>query len=416
MFDLDKWQEIYITIKKHKLRTFLTALGVFWGIFMLVLLMGAGKGLENGVMSLFGKHAKNSLYVWSNRTTKPYNGLPPGRFPRFTNDDIRAIEMSFADKIAYMSPRLHINSGEVSQGENHGAFNIRGDTPDLLYIDAIEVDKGRFLNAFDMTERRKVAVIGKRVEEVLFPNGAEAIGARIKTNGIEYLVVGVFKSNRRGGNAAEDEKEIYIPLSTAQQVSNRPNRIAWFVCAMYPNIRVSEVEGNLKALLKKRHQIAPDDPQGIGSDNVEEEFREVIGLFTGIKFIVWFVGIGSLIAGIIGVGNIMLIVVKERTKEIGIRKAMGATPASIISMVLLESVFITTIAGYLGLAFSTGLVVLMNLAIGVGGGVEFYTNPEVDIEVGLAALLILIISGALIGLIPAMHAANINPVEALKDE
>ena len=416
MFDLDKWQEIYITIKKHKLRTFLTALGVFWGIFMLVLLMGAGKGLENGVMSLFGKHAKNSLYVWSNRTTKPYNGLPPGRFPRFTNDDIRAIEMSFADKIAYMSPRLHINSGEVSQGENHGAFNIRGDTPDLLYIDAIEVDKGRFLNAFDMTERRKVAVIGKRVEEVLFPNGAEAIGARIKTNGIEYLVVGVFKSNRRGGNAAEDEKEIYIPLSTAQQVSNRPNRIAWFVCAMYPNIRVSEVEGNLKALLKKRHQIAPDDPQGIGSDNVEEEFREVIGLFTGIKFIVWFVGIGSLIAGIIGVGNIMLIVVKERTKEIGIRKAMGATPASIISMVLLESVFITTIAGYLGLAFSTGLVVLMNLAVGDGGGVEFYTNPEVDIEVGLAALLILIISGALIGLIPAMHAANINPVEALKDE
>ena len=416
MFDYDKWQEILNTIMKHKLRTFLTALGVFWGIFMLVLLMGAGKGLENGVTGLFGGHAKNSLYVWTNRTSKAYNGLPPGRFNRFTNEDVRALQTNFGDKIAYMSNRLHITSGEVINGERKGAFEVRGDTPDLLNIDAIELSEGRFLNQFDMEERRKVVVIGKRVAEVLFKKDETKIGESIEINGTDYMVVGIFESNRRGSQAANDEKEIVMPLTTAQRVSNRPNRIHWFVCAMHPNVRVSEVENDIKALLKQRHNIAPDDPQGIGSENVEEEFREVQSLFNGIKFIVWFVGIGSLIAGIIGVGNIMLIVVKERTKEIGIRKAMGATPRSIISMILLESVFITTIAGYAGLAFSTGIVALMNLAVGDGGDIEFYTNPEVDFRVGIAALIILVISGALIGLIPAMHAARINPVEALKDE
>ncbi|HHH49744.1 MAG TPA: ABC transporter permease, partial [Saprospiraceae bacterium] len=206
-----------------------------------------------------------------------------------------------------------------------------------------------------------------------------------------------------------------IPLTTAQQINNTPNRIHWFVCAMYPNISASKMEADIKNLLKERHHISPKDQQGIGSENVEKEFREIQNLFIGIKFIVWFVGIGSLFAGIIGVGNIMLIVVKERTKEIGIRKAMGATPGSIISMVLLESVFITTIAGYIGLAFSTGLIVLMNMAVGEDGP-AFYANPEVDLKVGVIALFILIISGALIGLIPATHAANINPVDALKDE
>ena len=416
MFDLDKWQEIYNTVRKHKLRTFLTGLGVFWGIFMLVFLMGAGKGLENGVMGLFGGHAKNSMYVWTQRTAKAYKGLPPGRFVQLTREDTDAIVSNYGDKIAYMAPRMRMPSGEVIHGKNKAAFDVRGDCPDLLHIDAIELQEGRFLNEFDMDERRKVAIIGKRVKNVLFEGEEEkTIGGFVKIQGVEYKVVGVFKSDRRGGDAEDDENTIFLPLTTVQQVRNRPNEMDYFVCAMHPNVKVSSVEEDVKKLLRSRHKIAPDDQMGIRSDNVEEEFREVMGLFNGIAFIVWLVGIGSLIAGVIGVGNIMLIVVKERTKESGVRKAIGATPRSIISMILMESVVITSVAGYLGLIASTAVISLMNMAIG-NNGPEFYNNPEVDLRVGLIAVLILIISGALTGLVPAMQAANINPVHALKDE
>jgi len=414
MFDFDKWQEILNTIRKHKMRTFLTALGVFWGIFMLVFLMGAGKGLENGVMGIFGGHAKNSFYMGTSFTTKPYKGLPPGRNPRLTMEDAEAIMSRFGDRIAHFAPRLWMPSGETTRGTKNGAFDIRGDAPDLLYIDALEMKEGRFLNKIDLDQRRKVAVIGERVKNQLFEKDEEAIGDYINFRGTDWLVIGVIKSDRRGDEAQEDEETIFIPLTTAQQVTNRPGRIGWFSAAMYPDVRVADVENGVKKLLKERHSIHPEDRQGVWSDNVEEEFREIMGLFFGIKFLVWFVGIGSLLAGVIGVGNIMLIVVKERTKEIGIRKAMGATPGSIISMILLESIFITTIAGYLGLLVSTGLVQLM--ALGVGEGAGYFGTPEVDLGVGFTALIILIISGALTGLIPAMQAANVNPVVALKDE
>ena len=414
MIDLDKWNEIFNTIKMHKLRTFLTALGVFWGIFMLVFLMGAGQGLENGVMKLMGGHAKNSMYVWTQKTSKPYKGLPPGRFIRLTWSDALAVKNQFPDEIQYMAPRLWMRGEELIRGDKKGAFQLRGDGPDLIHIDAIVVDEGRFLNQMDMEQKRKVAVIGRRVKEVLYEEDEEAIGTYVKMDGVEYKVVGVFKSDRRGENAAEDEQEVMIPLTTAQQISNRPDRIGMFVCAMYPNVTVSSVEPRIVNMLKERHNVAPEDRQGVRSNNVEQEFNEITGLFMGIKFIVWFVGIGSLFAGVIGVGNIMLIVVKERTKEIGVRKAMGATPRSIISMILMESIFITTIAGYLGLAASTFLIALMNMA--VGEGTQYYHNPEVNLPVGIIAIIILVISGTLIGLIPAIQAANINPVHALKDE
>ena len=414
MFDRDKWQEIFDTIRKHKLRTILTALGVFWGIFMLVFLMGSGKGLENGVFGSFGDRAKNCLYVWTQRTSKPYMGLQPGRNPRLTYDDIRAIESNFGDKIEYMAPRMWVTSGEIVRNNNSGAFDVRGETPDLFKLEPLDVSRGRFINQFDLDQRRKVIVIGKRVEEVLFDEDEDAIGQYLNINGAEYLIIGIFDSNAKGGGDDDDVQSIFMPLTTAQQVTNRPNRIGWFVCSMYEHIRVSEVQEPLLALLRERHKVHPEDEQGIRSFNLEEEYRQIQGLFTGIAIIIWVVGIGSLIAGIIGVGNIMLIVVKERTKEIGIRKAMGATPASIVSLVLLESVFITTAAGYLGLLVSTGLILLISQAVGEGS--EFFANPEVDVVVGLGALMILIIAGALTGLMPALHAARINPVLALKDE
>jgi len=413
MFDLDKWQEIFNTISKHKLRTFLTALGVFWGIFMLVFLMGAGKGLENGVLGMFGNHAINSMYVWSQRTTLPYKGLPPGRRANFTMDDVYAIEDNFKGEIEYIAPRLFVPAGEIINGDNKGAFDVRGERPEFKFIEPMVISEGRFINQLDIRDFRKVIVIGKRVKDILFKE-EEAIGQRLKINGSDFLVVGTFKSNRNGEQASDDEKMIYMPLSTAQRISNRPNDINWFVCTVNKKYSVSDLEDRVKSLLRNRHKIHPDDPQGIRSNNVEEEFKQFEGLFFGIRLIVWIVGIGSLLAGIIGVGNIMLIVVKERTKEIGIRKAMGATPGSIVSMILLESVFITTIAGYFGLLTSTGIVFLMQLATGEGS--QFFANPEINMNVGIGAVLILIIAGALTGLLPALHAASINPVEALKNE
>ena len=414
MFEFDKWQEIFDSIRKHKLRTTLTALGVWWGIFMLVFLMGAGSGLENGVMGMFGTHAKNALYVWTQRTTMPYEGLPPGRFNQLTYADIEAIENELGDVIEHIAPRLFVPSGEIVNGDNRGAFDVRGERPDLFKIEAMVIERGRFINKIDMAQKRKVVVIGHRVQEVLFGEDADAIGEYIKINGVDYLIVGIFKSSRRGERSSEDEELIFMPLTTAQQVTNRPRDINWFVCTIDPKFRVSEVEEKVKGLLRTRHKIHPKDPQGVRSDNIEEEFRNITGLFFGIRLLVWIVGIGSLIAGIVGVGNIMLIVVKERTKEIGIRKAMGATPNSIIGMILMESIFITTFAGYLGLLSGTFLVFAMQMAVGEGG--QFFANPQVRPEVGLGALFILVIAGALTGLIPALQAANIQPVEALRDE
>ena len=414
MFDRDKWQEIFNTIRKHKLRTFLTALGVFWGIFMLVFLMGSAAGLENGVMGSFGDRATNTLYVWTQRTSMPYAGLQPGRYNPLTEEDIEAIDQHFGDKIEYIAPRIWHTSGEIVRNNNSGAFDVRGETPDLIHLEPIDVDRGRFINEFDIAERRKVIVIGKRVAEVLFDQDEDPIGDYLTINGVEYLIVGIFKSNALGSEDDDDVQSIFMPLTTAQQVGNMSGRVGWFVCSMYENVSASDVEGSLLGMLKERHRVHPDDPMGVRAFNLEKEYRNVMGLFTGISLITWVVGIGSLLAGIIGVGNIMLIVVKERTKEIGIRKALGATPGSIISLILVESVFITTIAGYLGLLTSTGIIFAMNQAVGTGG--EFFANPEVDVTVGLGALVILVIAGALTGLMPALQASRVNPVIALKDE
>ncbi|MFT5765949.1 MAG: putative ABC transport system permease protein [Saprospiraceae bacterium] len=413
MFDYDKWQEIFGTIRKNKLRTFLTALGVFWGVFMLVFLMGMGKGLENGVTGQFSMKIKNSLFVWTQRTTIPYKGMPPGRYNQLTTDDVIAIRNEIKE-VNYIAPRVFVPSGEITHGNNSAAFDIRGELEDVYHIMSMEMAEGRFLNELDEQNRRKIAVIGERIKEVLFEPEEEAIGNFIKIRGTQYKVVGVFKSLAKGEDASEEEQTIYIPLSTAQQITNRHNEINWFVCTVKDEYDAAVIDIKVKDLLKKRHRIHPDDPQGVRSNNVAEEFGEVMGLFTGISIIVWIVGIGSLMAGVIGVGNIMLIIVKERTKEIGIRKALGATPFSIISMILMESVFITTLAGYFGLLLGMGIIVSINVLIGEGG--DFFANPEIDISVGIGALIILVISGAITGLIPAMQAANVNPVEALKDE
>jgi len=415
LFDRDKWQEILDTIRKHKLRTALTALGVFWGVFMLVFVLGMGKGLENGAFRGFGARAKNVMYVWTWRTSLPYKGFQPGRVPRLTFDDILAIKQHIP-QVQFVAPRLTLNSTPVVFGEISDNYDLRGELEDMIRIEALQVHHGRYINARDVAEARKVAVLGQRTAEVFFGN-ANPVGASIKIRGVEFLVVGTFGPLQVKPWTESDLEAIVIPLTAMHRTFATGERVDYFVCSAAPRVLVSEIEPLVKGLLKKRHHVAPDDPQGVGGFNLEEEYNTIVTLFDGIEAFLWFVGIGTLLAGIVGVSNIMLIVVKERTKEIGIRKAMGATPQSIISLVLLESVVITAVSGYLGLVAGTLLVGGLSAAMeATGAEAEFFYNPQVNAYVGIGAILLLILAGTIAGLIPASIAARVNPVVALRDE
>lgn len=416
MIDIDKWTEIYNTVKKHKLRTALTAFGVFWGIFMLVVLLGAGKGLENGITSEFNV-AKNAVFLWSSKTSVPYMGLKAGRYIQLTNEDVEAIKANVPE-VGVLAPNNQLwGDFTVNYKTRSSTFTINGDTPELLQVKPMKVVTGRFLNETDLGERRKVAVVGPRVLEVLFPDKADPIGAYISIKGSYFQVVGTFEPVGKGENIVEDSKVIYIPQSTLQQTFNQANLVGYLAMVPKPGIPAAVIEEKVKALLMKRHQVAPTDLKAFGSSNVEEEFRDVQGLFTGIAGFSWLVSIGTILAGIIGVGNIMLIVVKERTKEIGIRKALGATPWSIVSLIIQESIVITGFAGYLGLLGGTGLIALLEYLMRkfeVQAG--YFGIPEINLGIALSAVVLMVFTGALAGLIPAAKAARVNPVVALKDE
>lgn len=413
--DRDTWQEILATIRKHKLRTALTALGVFWGIFMLVFVLGMGKGLENGVFRDFGDQAKNVMYVWTTPTSLPYRGFQPGRRIQLRYDDITAIRAKVSE-VEYVAPRVNMGQQVVSYQDQDGTYSIRGENQDMIRVEALQLHEGRYINERDVAESRKVAVIGTRVREVLF--GKEhCIGRYVRVRGVEFQVVGVFGPMQVKPWTEEDMEAVVLPLTAVHRTFGTGPRIDYFICSAAPDVRVSEMEPVVRGLLKERHKIAPDDPRGIGGFNLEEEYLSVVMLFGGIRVFLWFVGIGTLLAGIVGVSNIMLIVVKERTKEIGVRKALGATPASIIRMILTESIFITSLSGYLGLIAGTLVIGLINYVM-VANNLEpdnFY-NPQVNIKVGLGAMILLVVAGAAAGLIPAIQASNVNPVVALKDE
>lgn len=414
MFDIDKWQEIFYTISQNKLRTGLTALGVFWGIFMLTLLLGSGKGMENGVLQMFGDQAKNALYLWPQRTTIAFKGFKPGRRVRYDMGDVQAIVENIP-QVDVVSPRVNMGSPTFVKGTESGAYDVRGETQYLMDIEPLNIVEGRFINQADLDDNRKVIVIGEQIKSVFFEEGEDAIGEYIEVGGVQYLIAGVFKSKRKGEDSAEDERSAFVPVTAVQQIRNMGNKIDWFVCTVKGS--VERYEKDIMNLLKQRHNIHPDDEQALGHFNLEEEYSQFTGMFAAINLFVWFVGIFTLIAGIVGVGNVMLIVVKERTREIGIRKSMGATPGSIISMILMESVFITAISGYLGLA--VGVALLWGISFGMeAAGVEsmFFSSPEVDMTTAFASLAVLVVAGTVAGLFPAIQASRVNPVEALKDE
>jgi putative ABC transport system permease protein len=382
---------------------------------MLVVLLGAGNGFENGVINGFNI-AKNTVFVWSQRTSIPYKGLKPGRSIQFTNDDMVAIRQSISE-VAVLAPRNHMRgSFTVKRNTKNASFTVFGEYPDYTGVKPIEMIDGRFLNNLDIKDRRKTAVIGTRVQKVLF--GEEnPIGEYISIKGVYFRIVGIFKGKGGTEDNQEDAQTIFIPSTTLQQAYNQYNKVDFFAMVPQDGIPAAVIEKKVKELLASRHGIHPDDVRALGSANVEEEFKRVQGLFIGIKGFSWVVSIGTIIAGIIGVGNIMLIVVKERTKEIGIRKALGATPWSIISLIIQESIVITGVAGYIGLVTGTGLIALLNYLLKeYKAEGPFFANPEVNLTIAVTALLLLVICGAIAGLIPATKAARIDPVVALRDE
>jgi putative ABC transport system permease protein len=410
----ENWQEITETIRRHKLRTFLTGLGIWWGVFMLVMLMGSGAGLKNGVFGQLGDRAMNAIYIWGQRTSLPYAGFQPGRIVNLTTDDVRAIRTGFATEIEYLAPRLFVGSESFSVGQLQADYQVRGEFPDILDIEPMKIVEGRFINDNDLTNRRKVVVIGREVAKALFLD-EEVIGKYLEIRSSKYQIVGLLESGASGNQRQEDEESIIIPLTTAQQILSRPNEVDYMVTTVNAGISSTELEERLKLLLKNRHDVDPEDVEGVGSFNLEEEFKKIEGLFTGIEVLIWIVGIGSLIAGVVGVGNIMLISVKERTQEIGLRKALGATSRSIATNFIIETILITLVAGYLGLVSSVGVIYLMKVAV-EGSESDFFATPEVKLYVGLGAIFILVFCSVIVGLFPAMTAARMNPVEALRDE
>ncbi len=416
MFDTDRWYEIYSTLRKNPLRTILTAFGVFWGIFILVIMLGSGNGLQNGVNQDFSGIKTNSFFVWAQRTSKPYMGMQPGRTFNYNNDDAKALLT--IPELSVVAPRNQLggyrNVNTVVRGIKNGAFDIMGDYPQYNLIEPRKITNGRFINQLDIKEKRKVCIIGERVRKILFDEGEEPVNDYIVINGIYFKVIGVFKASGHGDEGEQEANTIHVPFTTFQHAFNYGNVVGFFAITSKDNIPASEAEDKVIALLKQRHKIAPEDQLAIGHWNMEKEFSKIQGLFSGISMLVWIVGIGTLLAGVIGVSNIMLIVVKERTKEIGIRRAVGAPPVSIVTQIILESVLLTSVAGYFGLVLGVGLLEAVSSAIGTSGGM--FRNPEVDINVALKALGILIFSGALAGLMPARKALQINTAEALRSE
>lgn len=417
ILDRDNWQEIYATIKKNKLRTALTMLGVGWGIFMLVIMLGCGNGLSNGVLRSFSGFAKNSMFIWSQSTTKPYKGLKAGRNFMYNNADIASLnQLAEIDKVC---PRLILRgfreTNSVVRGMKAGSFEVLGDVPELFGVIKFGLTAGRFLNQKDVDDKRKVCVIGSRAREVLFTKSENPIGQYVRISGVYFMVVGVTKPMLSGGEGQEQAQVINIPFTTFQKAYNANDKVHVFCIKIKDEVPAMVAQQKVVEALKKNHKIAPEDKVAVGSWNSGAEFEKLNGLFTGIELLIWIVGIGTLLAGVIGISNIMLIVVKERTKEIGVKRALGATPANVVAQIMLEAVFLTTVAGYTGLVAGIYLLEGLNVLLGDDQG-SMFTNPTVNISIALRALSVIILGGLVAGFIPARHAVSVHPVEALRTE
>jgi putative ABC transport system permease protein len=419
MFNRDRWKEILEVLTSNWFRTVLTAFGVFWGIFILIVLLAAGKGLENGINADFGDIATNTMFMWTRRTTKPYEGLPKDRSFEFQREDVRSIRDNVPN-LRFVSPRNQLggfSSGgnNVVRGLNTGAYNVYGDYPEIINQDPMTVTSGRFINYNDINEKRKIAIIGQGVKDDLYDKDEEVLGTYIKIQGVNFLVVGTYKKNSSDGGE-EAQKEIFVPFTAFSQAFNRGEDVGWMAITAKDGSSISVLKEKIIALMKKKHKVHPEDNRAIGYFDLYEQYNRVESLFAGIRWIAIIVGTFVLISGIIGVSNIMLIVVKERTKEIGIRRALGESPWSIKQQILMESIFLTIISGMTGIIFGALVIYGINALLESVGPVDMFLSPSVSVGVVAGALTALVVSGLLAGFIPANSAIRVRPIEALRNE
>ncbi len=415
MFNIERWQEIFETIRKNWLRTLLTMISVFFGIFILVILLGFGQGMQNGIAQEFEQDAANRISVWTGVTTVEYKGLNPGRFIELRNEDYEYLIKKYEDDLEFKSSVYRIWSGVVTYGNESGSYRIEGVYPDYQFIENASLSHGRFINYTDQDHFEKVVTIGHKVYRDLFEKGEDPIGKQIQLSGINFKVVGVYTDP--GGE--REETRIFLPLSTSQRVFNGGNKVRNLGFTLQPQKTFQQAlqqsiqfSAEIESFLKERHIVAPEDTSAVNLWNSLEEAKRYYDLMNMIKLFFWIVGICTIIAGVVGVSNIMLIIVKERTKEIGVRKAIGAQPWSIIGMILHESIFITAIAGFLGLIVSMGILEI----VGPNVEIDYVVNPSVNFNVALTTVFVLILAGALAGFFPAWRAAKIKPIEALREE
>ena len=411
---LDGLQEILFTLRQNKLRTLLTAFGVFWGIFMLVLLLGAGRGMQNGVYDDFGSDVLDFIIVWSGDTSVAYRGMGVGRKIQLNQADVQAVSQQVSG-INVISGAIGLGNGTVTYQDKNSSSPLQGIPDEYFRVkEDVPFNFGRKINPLDLGEIRKIVVIGTSVAERLFAAGVDPVGKYVRVKEVEMKVVGVFHDK---GNRGRNSENVYMPLSTARKVFGGGTRIDTIWLRPAKGIDGFELEKKVLELVKRRHDVSPEDRRGVNSFNMAEPMQRVTGLFIGINVFIWFVGLGTLMAGIVGISNIMIITVKERTREIGIRKALGATPFNIVATLLLESTLVTAFAGYLGLVFGVALLELVAFALrSTGAKLPYFMNPGVDFRAAITAIALLVGVGIVAGFMPAMRAAKITPTEAMKAE
>lgn len=418
MFDADRWVEIWVTITRNKMRSVLTCFGVFWGILMLVILLGSGAGMKNGMFSGLDGFATNSVFMWTDRTSEPYKGFNKGRFWNLRNRDVDAIKRNVPG-VEYISPIIWGDRSDknIVYGQQTGTYTVKGLYPEYFNIETQTVHYGRVFNEIDFLEKRKVCVIGSDVNDVLF-KGADPCGKYIRANGLYYQVIGVVEAKGNISIGGRSTECVFIPFSTMQQTLNQGDILHFLCISIKRSYTVEQVIDECTNIIKAQNEIAPSDPQAIGVMNLAAQFATFDNLFTGIDILVWLVGMGTLLAGIIGVSNIMMVTVKERTKEIGVRRALGAKPWNIISQVMSESLLLTSLAGLLGLSLGVFILDVVDRLISAQPPSRdtFFINPEVSIDTAVAATIVLLISGLIAGLIPAWRAMQIKAIDAIREE
>jgi putative ABC transport system permease protein len=421
LFDRDHFLELIQILIQRPLRTALSGLGVGWGLFMIIITIGSANGLENGVSQDLGDAAKNSMFMWTQSTSLPYKGFKRGRNVDLNLSDVEYLKANSQTLVA-IAPQNELGgwrgSNNVTRGIKTGAFTVFGEYPEQRLIEAKPIVVGRHINNQDIAERRKIAVIGKRVRDILFSTNEDPIGGSIRINGVNFVVVGVFGSLRDGEDAEEDLQSVLIPFSTFNQSFNYGDEVSWLCLLFDENVHADSAASEVMSVLKSRLSIHPEDDRAFGHWTVAEEYEQIQSVFGAIRWVSFVFGGLALLAGIIGIMNIMLITVRERTNELGVRRAMGASPGMIVRQIMGETLFLTSLFGVigavLGVATIEGIDTLLQSSPSIDGG--SFRNPEVSLDIVIKSLVIMVFMGAVAGILPALRAVSIRPVEAIRTE